>query len=394
MDNQYTPTYHRLWNHEFVVLLVAEMLLCLSCYMTVPTLPFRLLAAGSQDINWALMTMAAFVVGMCLSGLFGCWLIQRYRRNKVFFLSACLLAACIFAFSLLDMSANYAATPHLPYVVLATCTASGCAFGSAKRVLSCTLLIDKTESCNRTEANYVAIWIARMTVVAGPVATISLRHEMPNTWFYGTAAAIALASATLVMSVKFPFRAPEEGTHIISFDRFFLPKSWNVALVITLMAASLGIVISTRFNLEVLSSIAAGFVISILVLRYNVVRTGRFTSAVGNACMLAALAAFAFHDGLLDNTLKPMILGLGFGLTSSEQLFKLLNQCDHCQRSTAESTYFMSSDSGLFFGIATGICLTQTGWQADHTALACLVVAVFICSVNALVKRKRTAYHA
>lgn len=394
MDNQYTPTYHRMWNHEFVVLLVAEMLLCSSCYMTITTLPFRLLATGSLDVEWTITAMAAFVVGMCLSGLFGCWLIQRYRRNKVFFLSACFLAACIFALSLPDLSGKPAVTEHLLYIVLAICTASGCAFGSAKRVLSCTLLIDKTESCNRTEANYVAIWIARMTVVAGPIATILLRPEMPATWFYGTAAAIAFVSAALVMSVKFPFRAPEEGTHIISFDRFFLPKSWNVALVITLMAASLGIVISTRFNLENLSSIAAGLVISILVLRYNVVRTGKFTSAVGNICMLTALAAFAFHDGMLDSTLKPMILGLGFGLTSSEQLYKLLNQCDHCQRSTAESTYFMSSDSGLFFGIAIGVYLTQLGWQADHAALACLAVAVFVCSTNALVKRKRTAYHA
>ena len=271
-------------------------------------------------------------------------------------------------------------------------------FGHAKRVLSCTLLIDKTESCHRTEANYAAIWISRLAVAAGPIAAILIRQETQGTVYYAIGAATALVAAILVMMVKFPFRAPEEGTHIISIDRFFLPQGWNVAIVITLMGASLGIVMATHMSIEFLSSIAVGFVIAIILLKYKAVRTGKFTSAVGNACILVAIGAMAIHNGMLDDTLKPMVLGLGYGMTCSEQLYKLLDHSSHCQRSTVESTYFMASDGGLFVGIAIGWAgeygLGSQAAYGAHLALMLFVVATLMCCVNAIVKKGHKDYHA
>ena len=281
---------------------------------------------------------------------------------------------------------------------MAACIWGGFVFGHAKRVLSCTLLIDKTESCHRTEANYAAIWISRLAVAAGPIAAILIRQETQGTVYYAIGAATALVAAILVMMVKFPFRAPEEGTHIISIDRFFLPQGWNVAIVITLMGASLGIVMATHMNIEFLSSIAVGFVIAIILLKYKAVRTGKFTSAVGNACILVAIGAMAIHNGMLDDTLKPMVLGLGYGMTCSEQLYKLLDHSSHCQRSTVESTYFMASDGGLFVGIAIGWAgeygLGSQAAYGAHLALMLFVVATLMCCVNAIVKKGHKDYHA
>ena len=200
------------------------------------------------------------------------------------------------------------------------------------------------------------------------------------------------------MVLKFPFLAPEDRTHIISIDRFFLPQGWNVAIVITLMGASLGIVMATHMNIEFLSSIAVGFVIAIILLKYKAVRTGKFTSAVGNACILVAIGAMAIHNGMLDDTLKPMVLGLGYGMTCSEQLYKLLDHSSHCQRSTVESTYFMASDGGLFVGIAIGWAgeygLGSQAAYGAHLALMLFVVATLMCCVNAIVKKGHKDYHA
>lgn len=271
-------------------------------------------------------------------------------------------------------------------------------FGQAKRVLSCTLLIDKTESCHRTEANYTAIWTARMMVVAGPILAMQLSNPAQNTLFYGVGAVASLVAVLLVLTVKFPFRAPEEGTRVISIDRFFLPSGWNVAIVIALMGGAFGILMVTHASNEFLLAVAAGLAISMLTLRYTAVRNGQYTSAVGNTCILAALAAMTLHNGLLDDTLKPMLFGLGFGLTSSEQLYRLLDRCDHCQRSTAESTYFMASDGGFFLGIAAGLGSKayQYGIAAygEHAAIALFVIATVICSANTLVKKKTPGHHA
>ena len=268
----------------------------------------------------------------------------------------------------------------------------------SRQTRSLVYIIDKTESCHRTEANYAAIWISRLAVAAGPIAAILIRQETQGTVYYAIGAATALVAAILVMMVKFPFRAPEEGTHIISIDRFFLPQGWNVAIVITLMGASLGIVMATHMSIEFLSSIAVGFVIAIILLKYKAVRTGKFTSAVGNACILVAIGAMAIHNGMLDDTLKPMVLGLGYGMTCSEQLYKLLDHSSHCQRSTVESTYFMASDGGLFVGIAIGWAgeygLGSQAAYGAHLALMLFVVATLMCCVNAIVKKGHKDYHA
>lgn len=398
MDNQYTPTYHRLWNREFSLLIAAESLLCIACYMTIPFLPYRLYTSHYIGSQWANLTMVMFVAGIFLSGFFVSWLIQRYRRNKVFFTSVLALAGIILAMTMFDNPKRQLATQDDIISLMAACLVGGMAFGNAKRVLSCTLLIDKTESRHRTEANYAAIWIARMAIVLGPIASIILRPEVDNMWFYGIGAVAALLAGIIVMSVKFPFRAPEEGTHFISIDRFFLPQGWNVAIVVALMSTALGVVMSTHTDTEFFSSLAVGFVIALVILRFQVVRIGRYTSAIGNLCILAAVVAMNLHNGLLDSTLKPMMMGLGFGLTSSEQLYKLLGRCNHCQRSTAESTYFLASDGGLFIGIALG---WSGNWSCDASAaygeqiaIALFAIATAMCCVNAILKKRNAEYHA
>lgn len=68
MDTQYTPTYNRLWNHEFTLLTIAELLLCISCYMTIPLLPFRLTTEDHASSYLACLTIVVFIIGVCISG--------------------------------------------------------------------------------------------------------------------------------------------------------------------------------------------------------------------------------------------------------------------------------------------------------------------------------------
>ena len=382
-----------MWNRDFTLLTIAELLLCIACYMTIPFLPFRLTTGDNASNELASIAVVVFIAGICISGFFGSWLIQHYRRNKVYIVSTTSLGAAILGLSLFDNQCPIGREIEV-YTLLGVCFVGGAVFGTAKRVLSCTLQIDKTESCNRTHANYTAIWISRLTVIVGPILALLLRDELRGTLFYVVGAAAAVVAALLVMCVKFPFRAPEEGTHLLSIDRFFLPQGWNVALVITLMTASLGIMMTTRMAIDFCASILVGFVAATLLLHFPAVKTARYASVVG--CLIATIAILLMlvHDDTFDTTLKPVLFGLGIAISSSEQLYKLLDHCNHCQRSTAESTYFLSSDGGLFLGIAVGWLLSTALKPAEHVVLALLVVATIICLLNMLVKKKRAEYHA
>ena len=387
-----------MWNRDFCLLAVAEILLCLSCYMTFLLLPFRLCKNSLAQSEYVGLTMIVFILGICVSGFFGCWLIQRFRRNKVFAISAILMAVTNLTLSFFNTWKYVLGNNDKTIALMVVCMAGGLFFGQAKRVLSCTLLIDKTESCHRTEANYAAIWISRLMVVIGPMLALQLQDRIPTSTFYGIGAVAALISAMLVMAVKFPFRAPEEGLKILSIDRFFLPRGWNVALAIALMSTAFGLMMSTHLDNDFFSSVIIGFIVAIITLRFNIVRTGRYTSAIGNLCILVAMLMMSLHDDILDSTLKAMILGIGFGLTSSEQLYKLLDHSDHCQRSTVESTYFMASDGGLFLGIAIGLSIHSGHLSqlilSERTAFCLFTVATIVCSANAIVKKRGPEHHA
>lgn len=393
MKSQYTPTYHHFWNRDFTLLTIAEMLLCISCYMTIPLLPFRLVKVQTTWNGLSYYAIISLIIGICISGFFSSWLIQRYRRNKVYSISAICLGATIFGLSLLE-TGQHVPLDIYPYALLTTCFVSGFVFGTAKRVLSCTLLIDKTDSCHRTEANYTAIWISRLTIIAGPLLALMLHNELKGSLLYMAGAATTLASALLVMCVKFPFRAPEEGVHLLSIDRFFLPQGWTVSLVITLTTIPLGLMIASRMIAMFYAALMTGFVVAALALQIQTIRNTRFASAAGYAISILAILTMSVHDDAWDCSLKPMIFGLGIALILSKQLYKLLNNCDHCQRSTAESTYFLSSDCGLFLGIALGWQLTTDTKSAEQVALYLLIASAIICTLNIFKKKKQTRHHA
>ena len=128
MDTQYTPTYNRLWNREFTLLTIAELLLCISCYMTIPLLPFRLTTEEHASICLASFTIVTFIIGVCISGFFGSWLIQNYRRNKVFLVSAICLGATILGLSAFEFQEQPIVREIEEYTLLAICFASGAVF--------------------------------------------------------------------------------------------------------------------------------------------------------------------------------------------------------------------------------------------------------------------------
>lgn len=379
MDNQCTPTYTRLWHKEFLRLIVAEMLLCTSCYMTMPFLPQLLSEHSGVDSNSASITILAFVAGLYLSGLPSNWLIQRYRRNKVYLFSAAafgLLLPCLFAIEK-HCIPNIGIQTFL-LLSAAASLLSGATFGLAKRTLSCTLLIDKTEPHHRTEANYAAVSVARMAVAVGPVLYLTLKHAIPSLWYYAVAAAFIIIAIFFVLTTDFPFRAPEECTKKMSTDRFFLPQGKKVFLGISSFTTILGLIMYKNPATSFFTPLLFGFLCATIALRFPSIREWKYA-------LPTSMIVFVFPAIALTSTAFPMVvkiimaafIGLGLGASCSFLLFQMLGLCQHCQRSTAESTYFLAADGGILLGIA----LANT--YGSHitsiiAALCCLMVPTTI----------------
>lgn len=81
MYTQNTPIHVKLWHREFWHLAIANLLLTMSVYMLIPTLPVWLLKSYSALETG--IVMGVFGAGLLLLGGFCSFLVQHYRRNQV-----------------------------------------------------------------------------------------------------------------------------------------------------------------------------------------------------------------------------------------------------------------------------------------------------------------------
>ena len=155
MDTQNIPVHVRLWNKHFWLLAMANLLLVMSSYILVATIPLRMVDRGYSMSQIALV-MDIFFIGIYLFGSLSGYLVQRYRRKKVFNVSTLLLLAVTgMLYYLSNLPCN-----SFDYTLLVVLRfIQGAFYGLSQLVLLSTLIIDTVEAVHRTEANHAATWL-------------------------------------------------------------------------------------------------------------------------------------------------------------------------------------------------------------------------------------------
>ena len=73
--------------------------------------------------------------------------------------------------------------------------------------------------------------------------------------------------------------------------------------------------------------------------------------------------------------LSPCLIGIGSGLIGSRMLLFFIKLAHHCQRGTAQSSFFLSWE----FGFAIGLFLT--GWLVDYKLLDTIGLVLAIAAI-------------
>ena len=94
MDTQNTPVHLSFWYRDFWMLAFANLLLMMSAYALLPTLPFYLMGRGLDGMGTGLV-MGAYGVGLFLLGGFCSYWVQRYRRNHVCQIAILSMVGCM-----------------------------------------------------------------------------------------------------------------------------------------------------------------------------------------------------------------------------------------------------------------------------------------------------------
>ncbi len=373
MNSQSTPVHIRLWHKDFWLMAIANFLLAMTVYMLVPTMPRWLMDAQQFSAQDAGIAMAAFGVGLFALGAFISYMVQHYRRNLV-----CIFAVLVEA--LLITALYYIDGLHMrvadPIVVFVQRFAQGAVFGLAQMVLTSTLIIDTSESFQRTEANHSAAWFSRFALSMGPMAGLLIGRIAGFHYVLLATMACAMAVVVLVLLVNFPFRAPQDDIPTVSLDRFFLPHGFPLFVNLQLVTLAVGIILSVVMIEQFYSMMMVGFAVAILSQRF-VFKNAELKSEVVTGLILMGVALLMMITRHLPIVMyaAPLFIGMGVGLIGSRFLLFFIKLSRHCQRGTSQSTFLLGWESGIAWGVGAGVAIFQGNITAALIAALVLVIA-------------------
>lgn len=372
MNSQSTPVHIRLWHREFWLMAIANFLLTTSVYMLVPTMPQWLLKVQAFSPVETGIAMAAFGFGLFALGVFVSFLVQHYRRNQVCVAAVIAVSALIGLLYYLD--GQLFQFCDLQLVILQRFVL-GAVFGLAQMVLTSTLIIDTSESFQRTEANHSAAWFSRFALSIGPMTGLLLERLVTYHVMLLVAMGCAAVVAILILLVHFPFRAPEEDVPTVSLDRFFLPHGFPLFVNLQLIMLAVGILFSVMLSELFFAMMMVGFLGALLAQRFAFTNAEVKSEVVtGLIFMIAALLMLLTRTQQIVHFAAPAFIGFGLGLIGSRFLLFFIKLSRHCQRGTSQSTFLLGWESGIAWGLGLGYALFYG--QTSRALIVSLVLVV------------------
>lgn len=376
MNSQNTPVHIRLWHRDFWLMAMANLLLTIAVYVLIPVMPEWLMQTENLTLQETGMIMGAFGIGIFLFGCFTSYLVQRFRRNIACIWAIMLMAALLGWLYYLDLQkSQFFDFP----VLLVQRLALGAAFGVAQMILSSTLIIDTCESFQRTEANHSASWFSRFALSIGPLTGIIVGRLSGFDTVLLVAVGCALVAIIFILLVHFPFRTPEENVRVVSLDRFFLPQGWPLTLNLIVVTFVMGLLLSTITSELFYGMMMAGFLVALLAQRFAF-RDADIESEIITGLVLIGIAVLMMltRQQTIVSFAAPMFIGFGLGIIGSRFLLFFIKLSRHCQRGTAQSTFFLAWECGLALGIGVGYGLLELRIAPILQISLCTAVVAFL----------------
>lgn len=391
-----TTVKERLWNKEYIKVMVCNFLLFFSFYLLTPLLPIYLDAQFAADKDTIGLVLSGYVVATILVRPFSGFVVDTFDRKKV-------LTLCFFAF-FICFTGYIGAGTLLMFAIVRT--VHGAPFGAAS-VANSTVAIDVLPSSRRNEgigfyglSNNIAMAIAPSLGIYIYQATDNFKLLF---WLSLILAFLGYAFST---RVKLPKREPVVGKSKMSLDRFFLTRGWLLAVNICFFGLCWGVMTNyvAIYGKEQLD-ITDGTGIFFMLLSVGLVtsrlfgakslRAGRMTrnAAVGVSLSLVGYSMFAFIVAPWSYYTSALLIGLGNGQMFPAFLNMFVKVARHDQRGTANSSILISWDLGMGIGILLGGFVAEmVGFREAFYCVAAMQgigAAIFLLFTTKFFERRR-----
>lgn len=347
----------RLWNGQYLKVMLCNFLLFFAFYLLTPLLPLYLDAEFQADKDLIGIVLSGYVVATIIIRPFSGFVVDTFDRKTI-------LMICFFFFFICFAGYLGAATLLMFAIVR---TMHGIPFG-ATTVANSTAAIDVLPSSRRNEGIGYYGLSNNLAMAIAPSIGIYLYHATDNfSLLFWLSLALAFIGFLFSTTVKLPKREKVDGKPKMSLDHFFLSRGWLLAVNICFFGVcwgvmsnyvaiygkqELGITDGTGIFFMILS---AGLFTSRLFGAKSL-RKGMMTrnATVGTLLSLAGYSLFAFVVEPWSFYLSALLIGLGNGQMYPAFLNMFIKVARHDQRGTANSSILISWDLGMGFGILLG----------------------------------------
>lgn len=369
----------RLWNRQYIKVMISNFLLFFAFYLLTPLLPIYLDEQFHAQKDVIGLVLAGYAVATLLVRPFSGFLVDCFDRKKV-------LVICFFLF-FICFTGYIGAGTLLMFAIVRSL--HGLPFG-ASTVANSTVAIDVLPSSRRNEgigfyglSNNIAMAIA-------PSAGIWIYHATSNfSLLFWLSLGLAFLGFLSASSVRLPKRDPKEGKPPVSLDHFFLTRGWLLAVNILFFGLCWGTMSNyvAIYGMEMLGItdgtgvffmlLSAGLIISRLS-GNKALREGKLTSNAFGGVLLSSVGytLFATSLGEWSFYLSALLIGLGNGRMYPAFLNMFIGVARNDQRGTANSSILISWDIGMGLGMVLGGFIAQ--YSGFYTAF--WIVALMQCS--------------
>ena len=366
----------RLWNSNYIKVMIANFSLFTAFYLLTPLLPLYLHETFGATKDVIGLVLSGYTITALLFRPFSGFFVDSFPRKTV-------LMVCFTAFAIFFAGYLTASTLLLFTIVR---TLHGGPFG-ALTVANSTVAIDVLPSSRRNEGIGYYGLSNNLAMAIAPSFAVFIYAETHNfQLLFWLALIVATFGLIIDATVKLPQKAPVQAKRALSLDRFFLQRGWLLGINMVFFGFCFGVLSNylaiygkqvmgitggtgTWFMLcsvgLILSRLQGGRALRKGLLTHNAAE-GMVISLVGYTLfiLMPTLSTYIFH--LPSNILhlvgyysSALLIGLGNGHMWPAFQNMMISMAHHNERGTANSTILISWDVGMGLGIFLGGILAE-----------------------------------
>ena len=358
----------RLWNVNYLKVWVANFMIFFSFMLLTPLLPLYLKDTFDANKDTIGLVLSGYALTALIIRPFSGFFVDSFPRKKVLLISY---------FLFFSFFAGYLVAGSLLLFAIIR-TLHGAPMG-ATTVANSTVAIDVLHPTRRAEGiGYYGLSNNIATAIAPAIAIYLLQKTQSYDLLFWIALLTAGCGFAINSTLKLNPKELVKDKPKLSLDRFFLLKGWSECVIMICHSFAYGIVstyvaIYGKEELGVTGGtgvffalLSIGLIVSRLIGGPSL-RKGRVAKNAGAGLVVAlsGYVIFAAVHTLWAYYAAALIIGLGSGHMYPAFQTMFINLAPHTQRGTANSTLFISWDTGLGLGVlAGGIAAEHLGYHS------------------------------